>query len=360
MKTTIYLIVLFLLHIFFLESVNSQTTQEPSLFYNGTAAWSPNGQLLVFTSNRSGNFDIWTVGADGSNLTNLTNSRGITETNPQWSPDGRFISFRSDRSGLFKIWVMETTSHESYTVGSKIPGIHGLHSWSLDGKHVAIAVNHREKIKSDIWVVSPDGENPLNLTENEELSFNWPVWSPDGKSIAFVSMQTGDTIYDTMFEGGFSGIWMGNIVTKNVGPVNTEQPYMTATWTPGNMILATVWIAENVNVWRIDPNSGASINITEDEPTIATWPAWSPDGTQIAFVSRRDGQSNIWVMDANGKNSRNLTLALETRCVTPVWSPDGKMIAFETSYGSVFDQISDILVINVETLETQNLTSQSG
>src|ERR1700704_473184 len=67
-------------------------------------------------------------------------------------------------------------------------------------------------------------------------------------------------------------------------------------------------------------------NLTDSKAT-NSYPAWSPDGKQIAFASDRDGVMNIYVMDADGKNVKALTKGQELSRV-PTWSPDGKKIAF--------------------------------
>jgi TolB protein len=57
------------------------------------------------------------------------------------------------------------------------------------------------------------------------------------------------------------------------------------------------------------------------------WPAWSPDGTQIAFASNRDGNYKIFIMNADGRNVRVLA-DTEGRATEPRWSPDGKSVYF--------------------------------
>jgi hypothetical protein len=65
-------------------------------------------------------------------------------------------------------------------------------------------------------------------------------------------------------------------------------------------------------------------------------PAWSPDGSQIAFMSNRDGGFDLWVMNADGSNQRQITHTGAKRANNPVWSPDGKWIAFNTTHLETF------------------------
>lgn len=78
-----------------------------------------------------------------------------------------------------------------------------------------------------------------------------------------------------------------------------------------------------------------------------TDPAWSPDGSQIAFVSRREGQSELYIMNADGSNVRQLTFDLDVAS-DPAWSPDGSRIAF-SSNGDIFvvdaDASDDLIIV---------------
>jgi len=67
--------------------------------------WSPDGKRLAFMSNRDGDFDIYVMNLDGRSLTRITNGPG-SDFNPTWSPDGRLIAFNSDRSGDFEVYVV--------------------------------------------------------------------------------------------------------------------------------------------------------------------------------------------------------------------------------------------------------------
>src|SRR5690606_30696580 len=77
--------------------------------HNQLSAWSPDGSMLAFMSNRSGNNDIWIVNRDGSGLRNLTNTPNASEGSPTWSPNGQMIAFTSDRAGRPQLYVMNIT-----------------------------------------------------------------------------------------------------------------------------------------------------------------------------------------------------------------------------------------------------------
>ncbi|MCE2398968.1 MAG: PD40 domain-containing protein, partial [Gemmatimonadetes bacterium] len=83
----------------------------------------------------------------------------------------------------------------------------------------------------------------------------------------------------------------------------------------------------NYDIYVMDADGGSQTRLT-DNSDLDISPAWSPDGTEIAFASLRDHIVNIYVMDADGGNQTRLT-GNRTLVDNPAWSPDGTRIAFE-------------------------------
>src|SRR5262249_30813434 len=73
---------------------------------NKWPAYSPDGKQIAFGSSRDGNFEIYTMNADGTNARRLTHSHGL-DMRPCWSPDGSCIAFTSNRDGRYQIYVMK-------------------------------------------------------------------------------------------------------------------------------------------------------------------------------------------------------------------------------------------------------------
>jgi dipeptidyl aminopeptidase/acylaminoacyl peptidase len=96
------------------------------------------------------------------------------------------------------------------------------------------------------------------------------------------------------------------------------------------------------------------VNLTHHESN-DYWPAWSPDGTKIAFTSNRDGNNEIYVMNADGSNPVNLTRN-ESNDYWPAWSPDGTKIAF----ASLRSGNNDIYIMNADGSNVFQLTTRGG
>ena len=94
--------------IYLMNSDGSDVTQlTHNEAYEGTPIWSPDGRRIVFTSYRDGNTEIYVMNSDGSGVTRLTRNEAVDDR-PIWSPDGRHIAFSSDRDGDIEIYVMRS------------------------------------------------------------------------------------------------------------------------------------------------------------------------------------------------------------------------------------------------------------
>jgi TolB protein len=88
---------------------------------------------------------------------------------------------------------------------------------------------------------------------------------------------------------------------------------------------------------------GSDVKKLTDGSAIDSWPVWSPDGKQIAFVSNRDRNFEIYLMNADGTNLKNLTNH-SGQDTSPAWSPDGKKIAFISTRGGG----SDVFAVEIK------------
>ena len=145
---------------------------------------------------------------------------------------------------------------------------------------------------SDIYLANADGSGRRRLTQSPQRDGD-PVWSPDGRRLAFVRVRYG--VGDRLL--GFGDIYLVNV--DGSGLRRLARAISPLVRMPGG------------------PPGGFSAN-----------PAWSPDGRRIAFVSNRDGSNDIFVVNADGSGLRNLTRS-RGNDRDPVWSPDGRVIAFQ-------------------------------
>jgi len=257
---------------------------------------------IAFTSNRDGNLEIYTMNADGTGLTRLTNNTA-SELKPIWSPDGNKIVFESNRDGNYEIYVMNADgSGQTRLTNNSASDVYPC--WSPDG--TKIAFQSQRDGNNEIYVMNADGSGQTRLTNNS-INDVFPSWSPDGTKIAFDSDRDGGEGVDSARE-----IYVMN--------------------------------ADGSGQTRVTNNGARDSN-----------PSWSPDGSKIVFRSLRDGNDEIYVMNSDGSSQTRLTNdALEDD--DPSWSPDGTKIIF----GAFRDGNKEVYVMNADGTGQSRLTNNAA
>ncbi|MCB0162872.1 MAG: PD40 domain-containing protein [Anaerolineae bacterium] len=149
-------------------------------------AWSPDEQQIAFSSNRTGNFEIYIANADGSQLTQLTTDNRAFDEWPVWSPDGRQLAFVSDRTGNVDLFVIAADGTNLRQLTDD-PADDWPAAWSPDGRHLVFA-SARDG-NWNLYIVPITGGDAVQLT-NDPGDERDPIWSPDGSIIAFTSNRT--------------------------------------------------------------------------------------------------------------------------------------------------------------------------
>ncbi len=157
--------------------------------------WSPDGKTLAFCGERNGEFDVYTISTDGGEEQRLTTATGLDD-GPDFSPDGQFIYFNSERSGSMQIWRMKRDGTEQQQITSDEYNNWFAHP-SPDGKWLAFLtytqdVKGHPENKQVMLRLMPIAGGPIRtLTRlfGGQGTINVPSWSPDSRSIAFVSYQ---------------------------------------------------------------------------------------------------------------------------------------------------------------------------
>jgi TolB protein len=147
----------------------------------GAPAWSPDGSTIAFSSRRDGNWEIYTVRPDGTELRRLTRDEAF-DAAPVWAPDGSgMIAFASDRGGVdshLYLMAHDGSGVRRLTFGDD----EGSPDWSPDGRRIVYA--GFSSGNADIWTIEADGSGARRLTRSEIFEYT-PRWSPDGRWIAF-------------------------------------------------------------------------------------------------------------------------------------------------------------------------------
>lgn len=294
-------------------------------------AWSPDGKSVAFYSVARGG--ICVVGAQGGEVRQLTNFG----SSPTWSPDSTRIAFRSVGvfsltpndalgNGASTIWEVPArggTPHQLTRPGQP-EGTHGFPAWSPDGKFVVFAAVSNAK-PGGLYAVDPSSGSLRQLLKAVENSCFTPVLSPDGKWLYYAAASQALDFGIWRFPlnprtGQRSGDPVQIVRTGSSIP---QSPAIS----PDGKRLAYTYTNMVSQLWTMPVNGASGARpLFRDSVFRAIHPAFSPDGSRIAFIARRFGlQADVWVMSADGSDATPISSEPEPEFL-PVWSADGRSI----------------------------------
>ncbi len=253
----------------------SQLTTDPA--FDGAPDWSPDGTKIVFVSDRDGNRELYVINANGTGLMRLTDN-DYSDQSPKWSPDGSQIAYHSNRDGKSRIYAIDPDgSHETVLTGLDRDNLSP--SWSPDGLWIVTEsaesdigfADPDKPRRNQIWIQKTDGSESRQITDMEAYN-GYPAWSPDGTHVAFDSNAAGSADND------------------------------------GHADICVVTIG-GTGYMNLSNSSGYN-----------EFADWSPDGEHIAFVTGRDGNNEIYIMRKDGTHQTRITNNTYND-TWPSWSP---------------------------------------
>ncbi len=193
-----------------------------------TPAWSPDGSRLIFSSIRAGNWEIFVMDTAclaapetcPDNLVQLT-ADGTGNISPVWSPDGSRIAYTSKAAGNWDVYTMAVDGSDIRQV-TTAPENDLSPAWSPDGTKIAFESNREGNV--EIFVVDANGASPpQNVSNLAQANEHGPAWSPDGQQVVFYSNREGNwDVFSTTLDGQ-------TVVNLTQTPNRDEQ---TPSWRP--------------------------------------------------------------------------------------------------------------------------------
>jgi dipeptidyl aminopeptidase/acylaminoacyl peptidase len=247
--------------------------------------------------------------------------RGQEITDPQVSPDGRWIAYtvtgldREADKQRSAVWMVDWEGGQNLQVTFG-PDEDTLPRWSPDGKYLSFLSTRPAEGKAQIWLLDRRGGEARPLT-NVKGEISGYEWSPDGKCLALI-MQDHDDSGEAQ-----------DSKAKAPKPIVIDRYFFKKDF------VGYLTAASRDHLYLFDVEGKKLEALTGEKNFDESEPAWSPDGSQIAFISNhaedpdRTGTSNIFIVEARaGAAPRKLLIVYTPDRQKLVWSPDGRTLAF--------------------------------
>lgn len=270
-----------------------------------------NGRI-VFESNRNGDNEIFAMNPDGSAPVNLTLNKDATDVFPSWSNDSSKITFASDRHelGNLDVYVMNADG-SGVTQLTNSPGEDRATSWTSDGAKI---VFHSARLRDathafDIFTMNADGSDETRILTNGSAAYVCGN-STDG---IIVFNSSGDLTGQNPPVGGVADF---EIFTMDMQGGNVQQITDNTVldsgpkWSPdcSEISYNSLDSGGSLDVHRVDADGSDDVNLTNAPGVFDAFSAWSPDGAQVVFSSNRTVNFELFtIASADGSGITQLT-----------------------------------------------------
>jgi Tol biopolymer transport system component len=315
-------------------------TEDVEVDWSGLA-WSGDGKWVVFNEStkpekwkeKKGNQGMYIIPAEGGKprkvYENYRDAR-IVNYRMSLSPDGKVLAFSSvdgDECHIHTISVEGGLPKQLVEAQAREP------VFSPDGKMIAyVDTKNLGRAGGGLWVIPASGGTPKLVANAGNASS--PTWSPDCDMIAFLDLESEQIC---IIPVGEDGVASGELVKIDI-PEGTGGIMSLAGWTPDNKIAAVFRTHTEFGLYTLPAKGGKAALVSYGGYPVQ--PRWSPDGERIFHTNEIDEGSGDWaqyslaVVPAEGGKVNTVPIEFDEKMIKPAWgggndvSPDGKMIVF--------------------------------
>lgn len=277
---------------------------------DGAPVWSPDGQWLAFDSRRDDGVGIVMVRHDGSDR-HLVSHGAALNVSPRWSPDGARLAYTAGSGADRHVAVYDIArAQETRWGGSRVGLMRPV--WRKADAILALGlVQTPDRLDFDIFSLTPEAAVPYQQTPKYA---EWCVEVDQGGSV--IAFESND--------GGDREIF---VISKKLTPVDVSN-HRAADWNPvwspdGKWLAFESFRSGRRGVYRCYTSTLRIYPVAAADDHDNWAPAWSPDGKRLAFVSDRTGKPELFVVDLKTDTLRQVTQG-QGDALAPAWRPGGE------------------------------------
>lgn len=324
------------------DILNLKTVREPKI--------SPDGKWIAFTVSTNdlkkdkSEKRIWMISTSGGNSIPMT-GKGYSASEPRWSRDNKYLSFLASKGDdKTQVWTLNRLGGEAEQLTNVVQGVSG-HIWSPDGKRLLLQIRdpkpeeltkdkeddkkakpiivdrlqfkrdyqgYLNRYRTHLYTFSPGDSIAIQITSGDYNDSN-PVWSPDGKSVAFVSNRTENADANTNTD-----IWI--VATDNSDKGKTlfqltknENSDISPAWSNDGKHICYLTVTDKEAIWyatqklAIIPAIGGKPKLLVDNlDRNKSKPSFSEDGKSVYFILEEQGTKILASVNINGKGFKRV------------------------------------------------------
>ena len=279
MKLFKYLLVVLLLFHFIdvksQEKINNKLTNIEMAY----PFWTPDGEKIVFQSNWSGNWDIFIMDADGTNIQQLTFNKS-NQITPTVSHDGKWISYVSDEIGNNEIYLMDIKGgNNSRITNSEAEDIHPF--WHPTNHKLIFNSTRATAGTFEIFEFNLNEERPTRITYNK-ISETFASWSPDGSKLAYVK-----------WDNDSGNIFIMDYISKTEIQLTKHEEFDGwPTWYSNDEIIFASFRTNPAQIFKINIDSQNVTQLTDNDEENARPNVWQ---NKLIYNGKKNGTMNIYL-----------------------------------------------------------------
>ena len=286
----------------------SASGEAPAQYDSAFPQWSPDERHIVFASTRDGDFEIYTMSADGTDPRRLTSSTG-RDAHPSYWPGHNRIVFQSPRGHSderdVELYTMNRDGTDQRPLYSAA-GFNGVPVPSRDGKRIAFQRGIFDSAANDfhweLFLIDADGKNERQLTKNS-WSSQVPTWMPGDHEIVFYANPRGtDQLFLMNVDTGRVRQFLQSSTNDRAPSLSRDGRFLAFHSDRGG--------GDGDDLYVLDRSTNAVTRLTSGL-SVRCQPGWTRDGRRIVFSGNGTGVDEVYVVGRDGKGLTRLTRGTE-------------------------------------------------